>query len=111
AQARLVLQIAAAYGRDPSAAELLVLMGVHPDADAAAAALAQVQRHDDDPPRRLIGPLARVLGREVLKVGAVRRAARLLPGAGAVVAAFVDARGTERLAARAVRYYGSTGSA
>jgi hypothetical protein len=74
-QARLVLHLAAAYGRDPRdpgrVAELVGLLDT----------------------RRLAGPvLARVTG-------------RLLPGAGLVASLLSDSRSLERLAHRAVVYY------
>jgi hypothetical protein len=108
--ARLVLHVAAAYGADPTdprrAAELLVLQGVHADIGDAEAALADTQR---PPATTTLGRLARVLsrpaGRSVFKIALARRTSRLVPGAGAAVAALLDGRDAERLAARAVRHY------
>jgi uncharacterized protein (DUF697 family) len=119
-QARLVLHLAAAYGVDPTdprrAAELLVLQGVHPDLASAQEALAQAQSamaSDESAPgvaarakpRRAATPLSWIAGKGVLRAAASRRAARLLPGAGALVAAVANARSTERLATRAVKQY------
>ncbi|WP_243707973.1 hypothetical protein [Micromonospora sp. KC606] len=114
-QAALVLHLAAAYGRDPSAAEraveLLVLTQVHPDADSARAALAAARAADgpgDRPwPRaaeaawRLAAPLAAQAGGWV----ALRLVSRLLPGAALLAAAGGDAAAARRVAARAVAVY------
>jgi hypothetical protein len=109
--ARLVLHVAAAYGADPTdprrAAELLVLQGVHADVRDAEAALADAQRPPTTTvtPGRLARALSRPAGRSVFKIALARRASRLVPGAGAAVAALLDGRDAERLAARAVRHY------
>jgi hypothetical protein len=132
-QARLVLDIAAAYGRDPAdsdrAAELLVLLRVHPDLDSARAALEAARQAVDN--RQAAGnggaadgagngtdgggdgnrsaqvtiPVVRVAGRALVRMATARRAARIVPGAGAVLTAILDGRGTEQLAARATKFY------
>jgi uncharacterized protein (DUF697 family) len=110
-QARLVLDVAAAYGRDPAeperAAELLTLMRVHPDLGGARAALAAAQaaNHDGEGRSRLVAQLARAAGTALLKARIARRTARIVPGAGAALTAVLDARSTERLAARATKFY------
>jgi hypothetical protein len=120
--AELILHVAAAFGHDPTAperaAELLYLQGLHDstdEADAAVhAALASDDAASDDPPGgadeptgspvRLGRPLARSLTTGALRVGA-RRVLRLVPGAGAVIGAIANARATDEVAARAVRFY------
>jgi hypothetical protein len=118
-QASLVLHVAAAYGRDPAdpqrAAELLVLWQVHPSVEAgrlAVDAAHDPQAHPRTNPQspaqpliRLARPAYRLARTGVLPVSVVQRAARLVPGAGAVVGALADARSVERLAARAVQFY------
>jgi hypothetical protein len=109
--ARLVLHMAAAYGVDPAdaarAADLLVLQGFHPDLRSAEAALERARRPSDEmvPARQLAGTIARAAGRSLVKVVVARRASRLVPGAGALVAALLDGRDAERLAIRAARHY------
>jgi hypothetical protein len=49
--------------------------------------------------------LARAAGAALLKARLARRAARIAPGAGAVLTAVADGRSTERLAARATKFY------
>jgi hypothetical protein len=104
--AQLVLGIAAAYGHDPTdrhrAAELLVLLRLHPDLRRARAAL---EAGPTDDRSRLVAPLARLAGRGLLRRAAARRASKLVPGGGALFAAIADARDAERLAARAVAFY------
>jgi hypothetical protein len=111
--AELILNIAAAYGRDPTAperaAELLFLLGVHDTAaDASTAVRSAIepaeptQRAGD--PARLGRPLARTLTLGVLRVGA-RRVLRLIPGAGALIGAIANARATDEMVSRALRYY------
>jgi uncharacterized protein (DUF697 family) len=110
-QARMVLDVAAAYGRDPAdperAAEILALQGVHPDLDRARAALAAARESADDGPAatRLVVPMARMAGRALAWMTVARRVSRLVPGAGAVLTGVAAARSTERLAARATRFY------
>ncbi|GII25467.1 EcsC family protein [Planosporangium mesophilum] len=114
-QARLVLDIAAVYGREPAdpdrAAELLTLLGVHPDATAARQALAVAREVVDDGPDggydapRVTVPLVRVAGRAVMRMSTARQAARIVPGAGAALTAILDGRSTELLAARAAKLY------
>jgi hypothetical protein len=131
-QTRLVLDIAAAYGRDPAeperAVELLVLLRVHPDLTAAQDAVTAAQdaaaaAHDVLTATRKAGangsgageygdrspqvtlPLVRLAGRAVMRMTTARRAARLVPGAGAALTAILDGRATEQLAARATKFY------
>jgi hypothetical protein len=125
-QTRLVLDIAAAYGRDPAdperVAEVLVLRRVHGNLDHARAALAAAA--DDGHPGtsrtfdqgaydegagdgtgRFAVPVMRLGGRAIARLVIGRRAARVVPGASAVLTAVTAARSTQRLAARAVRFY------
>jgi hypothetical protein len=114
-QARLVLDIAAVYGRDPAdpdrATELLTLLRVHPDATTALQALAAAREIVDDGPGggsdapRMTVPLIRVAGRAVVRMSTARQAARIVPGAGAALTAILDGRSTELLAARASKLY------
>ncbi|MGC9669327.1 EcsC family protein [Planosporangium sp. 12N6] len=129
-QARLVLDLAAVYGRDPAdrdrAGELLVLLRVHPDLGAAREALDAASRAVEDAtgritedaangtathgvgagePNQVTLPLLKVAGRALVRMATARRAARLVPGAGAVLTAILDGRGTEQLAARAAKFY------
>jgi hypothetical protein len=123
-QARLVLHLAAAYGHEPTdrerAAELLVLQQVHPSVETARATLDAADSRaatdaDDAPPARrsapsvaaarLVTPLTRAAGLSVIRAGATHLAGRVVPGAGVVVGALWAARSTERLAARATRFY------
>jgi hypothetical protein len=110
-QARLVLHVAAAYGRDPTdperAAELLALMRVHPNEEIARAALAAATHGDHDDPLaggagwRLAQLLAGPLGGRGLR----RLAGRLAPGLGLAVGALVNGGAMERLGRRATEYY------
>jgi uncharacterized protein (DUF697 family) len=110
-QARLVLDIAAIYGRDPAdperAAELLALQRVHQDPGSARAALAAAREadHGEPDPARIAAPLARVAGAALGRMALARRAARIVPGAGAALTAVLNGRDTERLAARAIKFY------
>jgi hypothetical protein len=111
-QARLVLHVAAAYGRDPQdrarAGELLMLQRLHPSVQAAQRALDAVQGPTAAPgvlTPRVATPVARAIGVAALRAGLARLAGRLIPGGGAVVGAVSAARSTERLAARATSYY------
>ncbi|WP_433053196.1 hypothetical protein [Dactylosporangium sp. CS-033363] len=114
-QAKLVLHLAAAYGHDPEdrrrAAELLVLQRVHGSVETAEAAVMAAERTAGRRASRRVGadrvsaPLARMVGAGLLRAAATRIARRFVPGAGLVVGSVTAARSTERLAARAVRYY------
>ncbi|MFI5915573.1 hypothetical protein [Dactylosporangium sp. NPDC051541] len=114
-QAKLVLHLAAAFGHDPQdrrrAAELLVLQRIHGTVETAEAAVRAAERADGRRanPRvaadRVGGPLARMVGGGLLRAAAARLARRVVPGAGLIVGSVTAARSTERLAARAVRYY------
>ncbi|WP_203905730.1 EcsC family protein [Virgisporangium aliadipatigenens] len=118
--AELILHIAAAFGLDPTAperaAEILYLQRVHDDLTDAKAAVHAATRTATGPgtelaawltgpdPVRLSKPLARVLGFGLLRVGA-RRLLGLVPGAGAFIGAIANARATDELAGRALRFY------
>jgi hypothetical protein len=108
-QARLVLHVAAAYGRDPRAperaAELLVLLRVHGDLASARGALASAG-DTGVPPRRPSHRLAWLGTRGVAR----RLAARLIPGAGVLVDLLVNDASMEHLTRRAISFY-RTGSA
>ncbi|MFY1696760.1 hypothetical protein [Solwaraspora sp. WMMA2101] len=116
AQAALTLHVSAAYRHDPTdpqrAAELLALTGVHPDVDAARAALAAAQRpadDDGDPVARWSGGAQRLAelagGLSGGGWALLRLPARLLPGARALVACAGDTLVMARLAARATAHY------
>jgi hypothetical protein len=111
--ADLILHVAAAHGRDPSAperaAELLYLLGVHDSAAEASTAVSSAIEPTagaTGDPTRLGRPLARTLTLGVLRVG-VRRMLRLIPGAGALIGAVANARATEEMVTRALRFYRS----
>ncbi|MDG4791109.1 hypothetical protein O7626_35270 [Micromonospora sp. WMMD1102] len=133
AQAGLVLHLAAAHALDPTrpdrAADLLVLLRVHPDLPSArvaiAAAEAAIAVHPDDQPNVApveadgeTSPAGGRLAEAGWRLGApmvarsvnwlmLRLAVRRLPGAMALAAAMLSSADTERLAARAVEYYRS----
>jgi hypothetical protein len=52
-----------------------------------------------------VARLLRVAGRALVRMTAARRAARLVPGAGAALTAVLDGRATEQLATRARKFY------
>jgi hypothetical protein len=111
-QARLVLHLAAAYGRDPAdhvrAGELLVLQRVHPTVEAAQSALDAVRQPTAAPgilTSRVAAPVGRAVATSAIRAGLARLAGRLIPGGGAVVGAVSAARSTEQLAIRAIQYY------
>jgi len=81
--AQLVLHIAAAYGRDPSDHERV---GELIDILDARNAL-------------------KLAGKGLARRSAARRASRLIPGGGAVLAAVLNGRDVEVLAAKAARYF------
>jgi hypothetical protein len=116
----LVLHLAAAYGHDPThpdrAVDLLVLLGLQPDDDAARSALVAAGSTAGG----RTGITAPTAGREPARTGwrvagpllaqgggwlAARVAARVLPGATVVAAVGGGSAGAERLAARAVARY------
>lgn len=115
-QAKLVLQLAAAYGHNPEdrhrAAELLVLQQVHATLETAEAAVRAAER-DGSGHRagrrtrasRMSAPLARAVGAGIVRAVAGRLVRRVVPGGAAIVGSITAGRSTERLAARAVRYY------
>jgi chemotaxis protein histidine kinase CheA len=105
AEARLVLHLAAAYGQDPTdperAVDLLVLTQVHPTAEAAREALAAANKEEPRSAQRLVPTLSgRTRG-----WGLRRLAARLLPGAGLLLAISGTTASAQRLAARATEHY------
>jgi hypothetical protein len=110
--AQLILNIAAAHGLDPAAperaAELLYLQEVHDDVGTARAALETATDPEREPtmpdPARYARPLVRTVGLGALRVGA-RRLVQFIPGAGAVIGALANARATEEVANRALRFY------
>jgi len=111
--AELILNIAAAHGKDPMAperaAELLYLLGVHDSAaDATTAVRSAIEPAQSTAPAgdptRLSRPLARTLTLSALRVGA-RRMLRLIPGAGAFIGAIANARATDEMVTRTLRYY------
>jgi hypothetical protein len=122
-QARMVLHIAAAYGRDPvhadRATDLLVLQKVHKAAEAARLALgvaagrersgALLGRSDAPVARvmlRLAGKLAQMAG-----IRAVNRvAAKAIPGAAIVLGTWANSSATRGLAARAREFYRHDGN-
>ncbi|HEX8343322.1 MAG TPA: hypothetical protein VF657_01080, partial [Actinoplanes sp.] len=129
--AELVLHVAAAYGQDPSdparAADLLVLTRVHPDRDAAEAALAAVgapaghdghssapaghDGHSSAPAGRdgdgsgTTWRLGRTLAVQAGGWAALRAVGRRFPGTALVVAAITSRAGMETLGVRATTYY------
>jgi len=117
AHAELVLHVAAAYGNDPTAPEravdLLVLTRIHPDREAAEAAVAAARRpaYDEEGTGLRAGAwrLSRLISGSVGGWGVVRLINRYLPGVG-LLAAFVTSRAaTDGLAARANALYRSEG--
>jgi hypothetical protein len=109
--ADLILHVAAAYGHDPTAperaAELLYLLGVHDSAAEASTAVSSAIEPASavqGDPTRLGRPLVRTLTVGVLRVGA-RRVLRLIPGAGALIGAVANARATDEVMTRALRFY------
>ena len=116
AQAALVLHLAAAYGRDPGdderAVDLLVLVGVHPSAEVARAALAEATAADVDVEGHPALRAAEAAWRLVTPLSnqargwlAVRMIARRLPGVVMVTAAVGAAAAVERLGYRARAHY------
>jgi len=100
-QARLVLHIAAAYGRNPSdperAAELLALLRVHSDVESARAAVLAANGGAEAPATHRFSPLvAATAGRRVL---------RRLPGIGLVTGLLFDASALETVGRRATTFY------
>jgi hypothetical protein len=116
AQAALVLHVAAAYGHDPldeeRAVDLLVLVGVHPSAEVARAALAEATAVDLDSERapglratEAAWRLAMPLSNQSRGWAAVRMFARRLPGVVPVAAAVGAAAAVQRLGYRARAHY------
>ncbi|HET6548516.1 MAG TPA: EcsC family protein [Solirubrobacter sp.] len=112
-QSRLVFYVAAAYGFDPRdrmrPAELLVLMGIYDDVGAARAALDGVGASLAETwvgsklarDEALVRKLALMVGKSAaMKVG------RLIPGFAIFFNSVSNRRDTNRLARRAIRFYG-----
>jgi hypothetical protein len=113
--ADLILHVAAAHGQDPTvperAAELLYLLGVHDSTAEASTAVSSAIEPTGKPagdPTKLGRPLARTLTVGVLRLGA-RRVLRLIPGAGALIGAVANARATEEMVTRVLRFYRAKG--
>jgi hypothetical protein len=117
AHAELILHVAAAYGMDPTASEraidLLVLTRVHPDREAAEAAVAAARRpaYDEEGDggglRAGVWRLGRLVSGQIGGWGVFRLINRYLPGV-SVLAAFLSSRAaTDSLAARANALYRS----
>jgi uncharacterized protein (DUF697 family) len=115
-QARMVLHLAAAYGKDPAhrdrAAELLVLQGVHHFVAAADTALDVAARRST--PSELLKhsggsglAVARSLAGMVTQHVARRALLKVVPLASVPLGAMANAGATKRLAARAVELYRS----
>jgi hypothetical protein len=113
-QTRMVFFIAAAYGYDPRdpmrPAELLVLMGLYKDVQAARAALDGVGRSLVEAyvgsylqrEETLTMRLAKMVGKKTAK----RFAGRLIPFIAVAFNAIGNERDTRALADRAIRFYG-----
>ena len=106
AHARLVLDIAAIYGLDPSdparAAEILALLGLYPDASAAEASIRDLNGESVGNGRRppglpRFGDAAATLVRSA--------AARAVPGSAIVLASLAAPAAAADLGARAIRFY------
>lgn len=120
-RAGLVLNLAAAYEQDPThpdrATDLLVLTQVHPDDEAARAALRAARAVPDagDLPLHRVAEagwrLAAPIAAQTSGWLALRFAARLLPGAAMLAAAMGNSAAAQRLAARAVARYRASGAA
>lgn len=114
-QARLVLHLAAAFGKDPTAVdravELLVLTRIHPDEATARQALRTA--HDapgrgEPPVHRAVDAAWRLATPFAARTSAwlaLRYASRRLPGLGLLAGAAAASAETERLAARAIAHY------
>jgi hypothetical protein len=116
-QAALVLDIAAAYGQDPTdprrAADLLVLTRVHPTheaaADALAAALTPVEAEAGRSAAGAVRRLGMPIVAQVTGWFALRTVNRLLPGS-ALLAATLGARSSaEKLGTKAIAHFKRAG--
>jgi hypothetical protein len=122
-QSRMVLHIAAAYGRDPTAAErvtdLLVLQRVHKAAEAARLALGVAAGREraarvfadtpDVPLSRVLLPLGMRLARMAGVRAARRMFAKMIPGASVVLGTWANSAATTDLARRARELYRTAG--
>ncbi|WP_229715718.1 EcsC family protein [Mangrovihabitans endophyticus] len=118
-QSRMVLHIAAAYGRDPSAperaTELLVLMRVHKGAETARVALGvaagreRAARLFDGAAGRPLSGVVMRLGVKLAQMAGVRAAkrvfAKIIPGAAVILGTWVNSAATKDLARRARETY------
>jgi hypothetical protein len=106
AQARLVLDVAAIYGLDPTdparAAEILALLGVYPDVRAARASIRDMNGESAGDGRKPPG-LPR-FGEATVTL-ARSAAARAVPGSAIVLASLGAPAAAADLGARAVRFY------
>lgn len=114
-QGRMVFYIAAAYDLDPAdpmrPAELLALQGIYRTPDEAREALdglgrplaLQYLESRSERERALASRLLRLVGRTVAK----RTVLRVAPILSAPISSTQNARATDRLGERAIRYYGS----
>lgn len=105
AQARLVLETAAIFGRDPRdpqrAAEMLVLLGVYRDAEQAAAAVESLTNELREVPPLRLRP--RPIGLHMVR----RVVGRFWPGAGLLISGLAAIDSTDDLGARVIRFYQS----
>lgn len=107
-QAELVLHVAAAYGLDPTdpqrAADLLVIVRVHPTRGEADAALAAA--HDDaGGPAAAVWRLGRMIAAQAGGWALLRFANRRLPGTSLLAAVLSSTASAQTAAARADAYY------
>ncbi|GAB3141415.1 hypothetical protein GCM10027290_14110 [Micromonospora sonneratiae] len=117
-QARMVLHIAAAYGRDPAhvdrATDLLVLQGIHKVAETARLALGVAAGRERAAKllRQSGSPLQQTmlrLGVKLAKMAGVRAAkrafAKVVPGAAIILGTWANSSATKDLASRAQTLY------
>jgi hypothetical protein len=110
--ARLILHIAAARGVDPTdearALDLLLLTRVHPNREAAEAALAQARQPADQDsvmPDTASWRLGRIVAAQTGGWAAVRLVNRYFPGTSLLAATLTSRSAAETVAARANTYY------
>jgi hypothetical protein len=110
--AELILHVAAAHGLDPTdprrAVDLLVLSQVHPDAEAAEAALAIARQPAYEEEARFTDAVWR-LGRMAATQAAVwmllKGVNRFFPGAAVLAAVMTSRSGARNMGVRATRFY------